>query len=368
MSISASYYFAYGSNLDTADFDRWCGEKGYGTGLLRKRSWAQLFDHRLAFSHFSCTRGGGALNVEPYPGGMVEGVLFEVDPREGWEALDRKEGAPRYYQRVPLAVVDQDGEEIEAITYLVKQPKHRHVKPTDAYLQLVQNAYENHDLELDILNAAAAGHSEPITDAIFIYGTLMRGQCRAAHIREHGVQYVCGAACPGSLWDTGSGFPGITFDSEHTYAHECVRGEYLRTKNLPALLERLDRIEGFRGFGKGGSLFHRRLTTVEVGGKKLRPAWVYVLANARLKSERIPSGCWRTHYGLAQSHFDHLLKVYARCEGKAAELLQIMCRLNPWLNLEQDSFGMNTLKELLLDGTITEFEMVRAAGRRPRLW
>ena len=40
-------------------------------------------------------------------------------------------------------------------------------------------------------------------------------------------------------------------------------------------LERFDRIEGFNGFGKAGSLFTRTLTDVDVGSGRVRRAWTY---------------------------------------------------------------------------------------------
>ncbi|MCP4887942.1 MAG: hypothetical protein GY904_15160 [Planctomycetaceae bacterium] len=55
----------------------------FSRARLIPRGTALLPDYRLAFSHKSVSRGGGALNVEPYVGGVVEGVLFEVEGLDG---------------------------------------------------------------------------------------------------------------------------------------------------------------------------------------------------------------------------------------------------------------------------------------------
>src|SRR6516165_8704074 len=95
--------FAYGSNLDPADLDRWCASRGVPRVTLDRPVRGFLPDRRLAFSHRSTTRGGGVLDVVDAPGHAVEGIMFAVSDR-ALEILDRKESSGHVYRRVPRTI------------------------------------------------------------------------------------------------------------------------------------------------------------------------------------------------------------------------------------------------------------------------
>ena len=62
-------------------------------------------------------------------------MLFEVD-NEGWDALDKKEGAPSVYERVAVEVLNERGESLKAVTYAVcKARKEAFVKPDPGYVE-----------------------------------------------------------------------------------------------------------------------------------------------------------------------------------------------------------------------------------------
>ena len=105
LTISGTWYFGYGSNLDREDFEAWCREKKIEPrGLLKPVGPAFLPDRELAFTIESPSRKCGVLDIRPQRGALVEGVLFELGD-EGLKALDRKEGVgpdgqPGLYRRI----------------------------------------------------------------------------------------------------------------------------------------------------------------------------------------------------------------------------------------------------------------------------
>lgn len=115
-------YFAYGSNMNQVDLDKWCEEKGYPK--IRFQSWqrAVLDGYKLDFTHYSGRRKGGTADVT-CPGEFVEGVLFEAS-EEVMRLLDEKEGKEAgVSKRISVKVKLEDGKETKAITYQVCNPE-----------------------------------------------------------------------------------------------------------------------------------------------------------------------------------------------------------------------------------------------------
>ncbi len=131
-------YFAFGSNMDTDQMARRCP----GTEPVGR---ATLADHRLVFRGPSRNRGGGVLSVDASPDDTVTGVLYAVGD-EHLLALDRYEGAPEWYLRMPCSVVGSDGRAHDAILY--RLPGHvTEMPPTAAYLTQVAAAFGAHGLD-----------------------------------------------------------------------------------------------------------------------------------------------------------------------------------------------------------------------------
>lgn len=129
-------YFAYGSNMNQADLDEWCEEKGYSK--IKFQSWqrAVLHGFKLDFTHCSSKRKGGTADVVPCFGEFVEGVLFSVS-EEDMKLIDEKEGEKvGIYRRINIEVKLEDRKEIEAITYQVCNPKPFQA-PHRCYLKVV---------------------------------------------------------------------------------------------------------------------------------------------------------------------------------------------------------------------------------------
>lgn len=289
-------YFGYGSNLDLDELDGFCREQGLPLGLFEPIGLAALPDRELAFSRRSSPKrwNGGVLDVRSRRGQLARGMLFRVRDEAGWEALDRKEGVRAgAYERLETVALRSDGSTAPVRTYTVRTPE-AFVEPSARYVDVVRRARARWGLDTDELERAAT--NEPRRGgSVFVYGTLLRGECREACVRTPALRSVSAAECTGELVDLGE-YPGLRVGTERR-----VVGELLTFDALEAVLEELDAIEEFHGFEALGAehLFERRYVTVRAGGEE-RPAWVYVVSAAR-SGPVIESGCWRTHREAASS-------------------------------------------------------------------
>jgi len=132
-------YFSYGSFLDSEMLRRHCPR-------ARFVSRAILPNFEVQFNFMSRTYGGGVTGVEPAPGRMARGVVYDVPPEE-MEHLDTVEGVPEgIYYRQRVLVVDEGGNLLEAQTYRTTDPKGR-FKPTKRYLALMVKGAKEHGLD-----------------------------------------------------------------------------------------------------------------------------------------------------------------------------------------------------------------------------
>jgi len=295
-------YFAYGSNLDSQDWQRWCIEHGYSTNLLRpfepvkQVGGVYLPDHELQFSYYSTARGGGALNVVPRIGQAVSGSLFEVMGDEGWAALDHKEGLPHCYSRKQVKILDEGGGLTDAMTYLISQPSDTpFIPPARGYAEIVRRGMQRLNLPTRFLDAAVSNEPvPPVTNGLFCYGTLMQGQCRFHHLAAHQIENVLPATVCGRLVDLGE-YPGMIELSNDDRSSK-VFGELFEMSDLSAVLADIDEVEDFRGYEAADSLYSRRLIQADIGDGQPRLAWSYFYEGG--DGSPIPSGCWRTHGGM----------------------------------------------------------------------
>src|SRR5207302_373144 len=142
MKDSTHFYFAYGSNLNHADWTAWCRRKGYPENLLEPLFPAWLPDRQLRFTSYSHSREGCDLDERP----------------------------------LEAAAKNEDG---------------------------------------------AAN-----TPGLFVYGTLMRGECRHHLLAAGYPTCILLAEAPGALHDFGD-YPGLRLLNRDEPA-TCVQGEFLR--------------------------------------------------------------------------------------------------------------------------------------------
>jgi gamma-glutamylcyclotransferase (GGCT)/AIG2-like uncharacterized protein YtfP len=105
------FYFAFGSNMDTAQMERRCpGSVVVGRGRLD--GYALVFDGK------SKKWNGAAANAVPKKGGSVWGTLYEVAPAH-LDSLDRFEGIQLgLYHRETVKVERPGYGEVEAVSYV----------------------------------------------------------------------------------------------------------------------------------------------------------------------------------------------------------------------------------------------------------
>ncbi len=283
-------YFGYGSNLHRADLEAWCAARGHDASGVRPVGRAWLPDWEVVFHYLSRSRGGGALSVQPRRGAAVPGVLFEADAA-GWRALDAKEGAPRTYARTDCVVLGEDGTERLARTYVVtpRFVRSEHVPPAASYVSVVAEGLAAHGLPGSHLRAAARSFApRPIVSALFVYGTLMRGELRHPVIAARAPLRVTPASASGRLLHLGA-YPGLV---------PCgrggrVRGELVELDDPGEALEELDEIEEFLGYGAPGSLYRRVVVEARTDDGASALAWTYRYLGEHPAAPEIASGDWR---------------------------------------------------------------------------
>lgn len=147
-------YFAYGSNLDLMQMAQRCpAAKLVGP--------AQLANHRICFPRRSPVRGCAVASFEAYRGGVVWGVIYELD-EDDLKRLDEREGfdpvnpsAVNRYCRVDVTVQHTAGERIEAVAY-VAVPEENPGRPSRDYLKHIIEGAAAHSFPDDYIEALRA--------------------------------------------------------------------------------------------------------------------------------------------------------------------------------------------------------------------
>jgi gamma-glutamylcyclotransferase (GGCT)/AIG2-like uncharacterized protein YtfP len=286
VKATTSYYGAYGSNLNHADWRNWCADAGIDPSVMQSLGPAWFPDKELAFRIASPRRKGGVLDLRDRCGQATAGWLYAVT-EDGWAALDVKEGTPHFYQRVSGHALTSDGNVVNIQTYAVTRDRQRpFVVPAASYVTIVRTGREE-------LGIAEDGHLQAAADdtprswlipRVFVYGTCRPGQPRFEVLRGYGVQEICPGTVGGTLVDLGP-WPGLVSGLQR------VRGEVVSSVDPGGLLQALDEIEGFSGWGTSDNLFTRTLMSVHTSRGPVL-AWVYRYAQPCDGVSRVTSGDW----------------------------------------------------------------------------
>ena len=114
--------------------------------------------------------------------------------------------------------------------------------------------------------------SEPASDLIFIYGSLLP---KAPRTRHHLLGPVSGLGVGyfrGRLYSL-EGYPGAVASSDPA---DRVLGDVYRLENAPEALRRLDRYEGFLPDSPEDCEFVRVTTSIRLDTRAAIPAWIYL--------------------------------------------------------------------------------------------
>ena len=130
-----TYYFAYGSNMDSAQMKQRCP-----TALLRGS--ASLPHYSLAFTIFSPKRLCGCADIIASLGSVTYGLLYQLTEEE-LAMMDVFEGHPIHYKRIKVSVIFERSM-IDAYSYEVVTKKENQ-KPSRQYLDLLQSAAKKYN-------------------------------------------------------------------------------------------------------------------------------------------------------------------------------------------------------------------------------
>ena len=125
------YYFAYATNLNEKQMMERC--PGSKPKLV-----AVLPNYKLVFTGWSREWRGGLASIKPFRGERVRGAIYEVTD-ECLRRLDKYEAG---YHRFNVTVFDEDGESVEAITY-IKAGRLEETLPSKEYLAVIQQGYRD---------------------------------------------------------------------------------------------------------------------------------------------------------------------------------------------------------------------------------
>jgi len=131
------YYFAYGANLNRKQMIERCPDS-------KPMFVATLPNYKLVFVGWSRQWRGGVATIKPFRGEKVLGGIYEVSERD-LRRLDSYEGYPGTYNRLNVKIFDEDGNPVEAVTY-VKSGQLEETPPSREYLAIIQQGYRDWEI------------------------------------------------------------------------------------------------------------------------------------------------------------------------------------------------------------------------------
>jgi gamma-glutamylcyclotransferase (GGCT)/AIG2-like uncharacterized protein YtfP len=316
----------------------------------------------MVFDYYSDSRGGGALNLRPRLGQVVDGYLFRVTA-EGWRALDRKEGVKAgCYEPFDTVVILPDGREQPVRTYRACAHQVKPFqRPTTEYLDICRRGRERFGLDTGMLDAVAEGQeAELVVQAAYLYGSLARGGERFPAVAEFGLNCALMAHAFGDLYSCGP-WPALALSGEADEFRR-VAGDFFLSQDIAGLLDRLDRIEGFRGFGSQENLFRRTLMDIDVDHGRPRRAWLYVMDAVPADARPVESGCWRRHRRVRRQFVRSLVAAHA--EGVEAFARKVAINMVPpcvSFDPARDDLTLEQLVDAVLSGEVAERRLAQVS-------
>ncbi len=102
---------------------------------------ATLPNYKLVFWGWSRQWRGGVATIKSSRGDKALGAIYEISERD-LRLLDKYEGYPSNYNRLKVNVFDEDGNPVEAITYIKAGPLEE-TTPSSEYLAIMQQGYRD---------------------------------------------------------------------------------------------------------------------------------------------------------------------------------------------------------------------------------
>ncbi|MDA3616340.1 gamma-glutamylcyclotransferase family protein [Polluticaenibacter yanchengensis] len=108
-------YFAYGSNMNMNRM------RERNINYSSQKS-AKLENFKLVFNKKAKDGDYSYANLEVSEGNFVEGIIYEFPDNEITN-LDKAEGYPIHYDKIKVTVIDENKDQIEALTYIAQSDK-----------------------------------------------------------------------------------------------------------------------------------------------------------------------------------------------------------------------------------------------------
>lgn len=131
------YYFAYASNLSRKQLSERSPDS-------QPRFKATLPNYKLIFTGWSRKWRGGKASIKPFQGEKVVGAVYEVSERD-MKGLDKYEDCPAVYNRINVLVITEDGEAIQAVSYISRMQSEE-TQPSREYLAVIQQGYRDWEI------------------------------------------------------------------------------------------------------------------------------------------------------------------------------------------------------------------------------
>lgn len=130
-------YFAYGADINKNHLLSICPKTSpLGPHYLK--------DFDIAFVGISSRWRGGTITLVKKPGSSVQGILYRISPEEE-RLLDSYQGVPRNNRKKLIGKLEDD----DLFTYISSSTTPH--KPSQAYLQMIKEGYEEWGLDLSAL-------------------------------------------------------------------------------------------------------------------------------------------------------------------------------------------------------------------------
>ena len=312
------------------------------------------------------TSGAGApsmLGLRKYLGQCLSGLLYSL-PSEAWQELRARRSSQGIWEERSAVVLTEKGDVIPVAFFsIADNHKATFATPESGYIDELQKVRCAHGLGVSWISPASEGKDYPSEiPGLFVYGTLMRGECRYTILSDgDAVSSIQLGSVAGRLWDLGS-YPGMMRANKQ---EERVLGEYVELCGLEARLPILDEVEDFRGWELEGSMYHRVLIAVDLGAGIQRLAWTYRLAEKPAGAKYIDSGDWRSSRGRSASFLAKLIATHCGSLTEREVALKLLPEYSHAQGLDENEAlaELLPLSSALVGGRISERML---AGKQQR--
>jgi gamma-glutamylcyclotransferase len=131
-------YFSYASNLNRKQMAERCPGS-------RPVFSATLPNYKLIFTGWSRQWKGGTASIKPVKSEKVMGAVYDIS-ETNLKQLDKHKGYPAHYNHLKVTVWTDDGDPVEAITY-IKTEQSQESKPSLEYLKSITQGYKDWEIE-----------------------------------------------------------------------------------------------------------------------------------------------------------------------------------------------------------------------------